>query len=115
MPATASKPRTWGDGADDRRQHVIEDIRYAAQSTILCRCGQVMTAPTPEDLSVLWRRHGGSVLDNRDVKDRTMTAINDEASASAMLAIVAIASRCTCATTPITECPNYVPGDEKWT
>jgi len=114
MPAAApAKTRTWGDGADDRRTHVIEDIRYAQQSTILCRCGQVMTAATPEDLSVLWRRHGGSVLDHKDVQDRTMTAINDEASALALLAIVNIGRACTCDRTTVTECPNYVPGDEK--
>ena len=117
MPASGSTipgTRTWGDGADDRRVHVIEDIHYGPTvSSIRCRCGTLMSDATPEALSVLWRRHGGSVLDHKDVRDRTMTAINDEASASAMRAIIALAGACTCDTTPVTECPNYMPGDER--
>lgn len=111
MPDPA--PREWGDGATDRREHVIEDVSYAG-GVIACRCGQHVTGSTPDLLADAWVAHGGTVMRLADVAERgseSKVPAEDRA-ASALNAVVMVGNRCTCDTTPITECPNYLPGDE---
>ena len=50
-----TKTRTWGDGATDKRVHVIEDISYA-QDFILCRCGVRLTNIQTD---ATWKAHRG--------------------------------------------------------
>lgn len=109
MPA-----RTWGDGATDRRLHVIEDIHYGegGPSTLACRCGTEFLAATPEALSAKWRAHGGKVLDHSDIVERGQLPTPGEVESrrvAAYSAIAALGALCTCP--PVELCPNYVRGD----
>lgn len=107
-------PRTWGDGATSRKVHVIADIRYGKErSSLVCACGTSMSALTPEALGLQWVEHGGSLLRTDNIEDRADTLPTEDAAAIAVAALVAVGSRCTCPTTDITDCPNFVPGDEE--
>lgn len=107
------KPREWGDGATDVRTHVIEDMSYAA-GVIACRCGSLVRGQTPDELATAWVQHGGQVLRLTDAVERGtgQPVIDHERSEAARAALVQLGLRCTCATTDITACPNYMAGDE---
>ena len=49
----------WGDGHDDQREHVIEDISYA-KDFIWCRCGSLISDIRD---GTSWRKHGGEVME----------------------------------------------------
>lgn len=108
-----AKPREWGDGATDAREHVIEDMSYSA-GVIACRCGSRVVGAMPDELADAWVAHGGQVLRLTDAVERgTEPLLPAHARAeAARAAIITLGARCTCATTDITDCPNYVAGDE---
>lgn len=106
---TTALVRTWGDGLTVRPRHVVADIDYAPDmSWLTCSCLAHFEAATPDSLAEAWRAHGGKVLDV-SVPDEPPTAIDDGV---AVLQLLGWRSRCSCDTTPITECPNYMSGDE---
>lgn len=105
-------PREWGDGGNDRRPHVILDISYAGDF-IDCRCGQTVLRITDGSA---WQSHGGQLMSAKGyegVRDGpTELPASEERASRAMVTLLAIVSRCTCATNAVEDCPNYVPGDE---
>lgn len=113
--------RTWGDGLSRTRvrEHLIEAIEYGAhESWLRGRDGETLRATSPGALASLWEAHGGKVFaftaEDRHWMSATQTPLS-ERTQQAVAALVAIGLRCTCATTPITDCPNYMPGDEEET
>ncbi len=113
---TVVRPRTWGDGLTTRYRHQIADIKYteAGPSCLVCGCSLMLDAATPEALAVLWRGHGGKVLEVHGATDPSDVYSADEGRDSRLSAMVAaLRQRCTCDTTAITDCPNYVSGDER--
>lgn len=102
--------RTWGDGGNDQRVHVIEYISYA-EDRIICRCGRTVTGISN---GRAWSRHGGSLFSGRgfeDVGDIGGFSAQREAY-EAVATILDMQRACTCYKTPVTECPNYLEGDE---
>lgn len=106
--------REWGDGATDRRAHVIIEVSYGDPSWLFCRCGTTLEGNSANELAARWQEHGGSVLVNTGYVERDGPDVADdiEASLSAMKAIVALAESCTCHAADIRDCPNYRDGDE---
>ena len=70
---------------------------------------------TPEQLAQEWQAHGGTVLDTSRwaERDGSWDPPGDERAMLAMLAMFERAARCTCGTTDVADCPNYIPGDEE--
>jgi hypothetical protein len=110
-------PREWGDGATDRRPHVIEDISYAS-NTIACRCGSYVRGSSPDVLADAWVAHAPKtgVLRLADSVERGQEPAPELAgrAEAAKAAVVMLGRRCTCIVgSDITTCPNYIPGDEE--
>lgn len=108
-----SDSREWGDGATDARDHVINVISYE-DDFIKCRCGETIFGIGD---GAAWRLHGGSVFVGRGFEERstaTLTA-TDDTLADLVDSVHWFMSNCTCDSTPIEDCPNYVEGDEEGT
>jgi hypothetical protein len=138
--------RTWGDGATDRRAHVIEDISFGDTPYVYCRCGETILSGE-HTLEQAWDLHRGlttgyalrfgvpasddevdDFLDkiaqpNRKGEPRAPRAplhhtapAGDDGSAEQVSLLLdrlrIMGERCTCDTTPVERCPNYVEGDE---
>jgi hypothetical protein len=103
-------PREWGDGATARTgRHIVEDISYAADY-ILCSDGLVLHGIAD---GKVWQGHGGKLLTLRGLGERQESVAYDpEASARAIASLLAITRACTCATSSVSDCPNYMTGDE---
>lgn len=102
--------REWGDGATDRRTHVIEDISYS-DDTILCRCGTVIHGIGDGSG---WVDHGGSVLRMADAEERGAEPRQSSESAAtrALASIAEQGKRCTCTPTSyVGLCPNFIDSD----
>ncbi len=137
--------RTWGDGADDRRIHVIEDISFGDTPYVYCRCGETIVAGALT-LEQAWDLHrgltrqyalrNGTPASDEEVEDflarvdrpRSRSVVrgpsirlsrpmmDDDAAeqVSRLLDRLRITGeRCTCDTTTVLACPNYVTGDEE--
>jgi hypothetical protein len=100
--------RKWGDGGNDQRVHVIEDISYE-DDFIACRCGARLTGIADGDA---WTEHGGRVF-RADYLEGRESLPEEERMGAVLAAFARTAARCTCATTEVTACPNYLPGDEE--
>jgi hypothetical protein len=106
--------RNWGDGHTTRSRHLIEDIQYRGDVSLLrCSDGALLTAPSPEALELAWQEHGGKLMASWH-EDRVAPEpfVDDERSMSAMRILVALGGDCTC--TPdsdIRDCPNFVADD----
>lgn len=110
------RPRTWGDGLTTRYQHKIADIAYSrtGPSWLVCGCGKRFESPTPEGLALLWKGHGGLVLEVHVATDPAdVYSADDTDNAALLAAVTALRRACTCETTAIEDCPNYQPGDER--
>lgn len=102
------KPREWGDGAHDRRQHLIADISYPLD-TIACLCGEFIHGI--RDGSA-WQNHGGSLFSMEQERGEPEVAPGNERGFRAVELLRAFGRDCTCDTTTVADCPNYIPGDE---
>lgn len=106
--------RNWGDGHSTRSRHLIEDIQYRDDLSLLrCNDGALLTAPSPEALELAWQGHGGKLMASWG-EDRVAPEpfLDDERSMTAMRILTSIGGDCTC--TPdsdITTCPNFVAAD----
>lgn len=111
--------RMWGDGHTDRSRHLIADITYGefdGPSSLVCADGEEMHADSPDELARLWQAHGGAVAPPFARDDSDVGSVGGEVyaerEAAALSAILRLSSQCRCHTGPITECPNYMKGDE---
>lgn len=142
MPGLPSA-RSWGDGATDRRPHVIVDISYA-EGRVECRDGTVITVEEGHSLERAWDAHRGVTTVHQRVVDSTLASDSEVSEFLARIAdpnhvvnmggahsvtpsgqddledafyllerLAAMQARCTCATTDIRACPNYEVGDEE--
>jgi len=129
--------RTWGDGGGKKWEHVIETISYE-DNLIGCSCGTAIVGIRDGTAFAL---HAGQrvVLDpaiseqatDAEVREflRTLTGEQqrpvasagtvvgtgesaDEVLALLLEKLVVWQERCTCATEPVEDCPNYIDGDE---
>jgi hypothetical protein len=118
---TSLTGRYWGDGGGDKREHIVASISFTQMPMFIdCTCQtdaeepQRLTAVTAAALAAAWQKHGGSVLGDKGFEDRRVAdAGSQQARAdAAVLAIREWTRRCTCETTDIEDCPNYIDGDE---
>jgi hypothetical protein len=73
--------RTWGDGATDRRGHVIVDVSYG-EGWVRCRCGHMVVAGTV-GLDQAWDAHRGVLaVAHREVSYAFETQASDAEVAS---------------------------------
>jgi hypothetical protein len=109
--------RTWGDGGGDEREHTVDAISFMlTPNYIYCSCGaEPIRADTPAELAAQWRSHGGKILGDKGFTERALdpeTGPDELRRAAAVLALQEIWARCTCDTTDVFDCPNYMDGDE---
>lgn len=75
--------RTWGDGADRKAEHIIDDISYE-KGSIACSCGSFVGIRLGLTLEDAWDTHRGKpelVLDRALTPSHEAQASNDEVSA----------------------------------
>lgn len=99
--------RRWGDGGEDTREHVIEDISYEGDF-ITCRCGKTLFDVADGSK---WSKHGGRV--SRAFETADDSPVSEGVRMSTILStFMRTRALCTCATRDLRACPNYEPGDE---
>lgn len=81
--------RAWGDGADDQRAHVIEDISFSL-NVLKCRCTTEVYAATGLTLEDAWDIHRGSAeaVADRVFNDPRYTPRANDEEVSAFLDLV---------------------------
>jgi hypothetical protein len=106
--------RLWGMTLG-KREHVAADISFTVTPNRLrCQCGEMLEAPAAEQLGRTWQDHGGGVMslsanEAQPIEERGPAEMRARAT---LAAIAARQAACTCATTDVRDCPNYVTDDD---